>query len=147
MAVTATGAFGQTPVMVYANLTTQCATYTGTTNKVRFLTTSAANYSVGANGGLIVKATVLPIATVTTAAQMIAWYSVDSGTTVLPFLSGAQATYTLAQTTALPVTSMTDTNGNGVSDTNPIYMTASAILYGSTGQTQNSVMTLQIIEL
>lgn len=147
MAVTATGAFAQTPRTVYALLTTACSNYAASTNKVRFLTDAGANYTATANGILIVKATVLPTATVTTAAQMIVWVILSGDTVAIPLISGVQATYTLAQTTALPITALTDTNGNGISDQNPIYVSPSAVLYGSTGQTQTSTMCLQILEL
>jgi len=149
MAVTNTAAFGQVPKTLYAKLTAAKTTYEDATNAVQ-MKALAANYAVPANGALLVKVWAAPIATVTSAAQIILWglQAGDSAATgLMPLASAAMATYTLAQTTALPQTGLLDGNGVFITDQNPIYLEPGLILYGSTGQGQKSFLMAQVVEL
>lgn len=146
---TAVPAFGQTLKTVYAKLSTAKTTYADLTNAVQ-MTALNANYAVPANGALLVKCWALPIATVTSAAQIILWGLQASGTAstgLMPLASAAMATYSLAQTTALPQTALLDGNGDSISDQNPMYLEAGLVLYGSTGQSQAAFLMAQIVEL
>lgn len=108
-----TGSFPQRPFSYQIQLSTANSNYTAPT-------TPGLLYQAPPDGGDIWDISVTPTATVTTANQMQFFGSPDGGTTfnLLPF-GAVMATYTMAQTTALPITHMPHPNGVPMGPTNP----------------------------
>lgn len=99
MAKTFTAPFAQNPKTVTAVATGAVGTLTGDapTNTVLLLT-------AGADGAILTKISAIPRATVT-ASDLVVFISKDSGTTKRFIDSKLMAAYTMATTTATPVTS------------------------------------------
>jgi hypothetical protein len=114
----------QTPRSNNALVTTANTTYsTSPTNTVAFFT-------AGANGARVTRISAIPQATVT-AAQLQLFRSRDNGTTKVFFNSALQAAYTMATTTAVPVTDF------GYSDDNPLILQPNEVVYVASSITQN----------
>lgn len=98
MAKTFTAPFAQTPKTATAVATGAVASLTGDapTNTVLLLT-------AGSDGALLTKLSAIPRATVT-ASDLVVFISKDSGTTKRFIDSKLMAAYTMATTTATPVT-------------------------------------------
>jgi hypothetical protein len=113
MSVKNTGSFTQFPRSYQIQLSTANTNYTSPT-------TPGLLWVASPDGTDIWDISVTPTATVTTANQMQFFQSPDGGTTfnLLPF-SAVMATYTMAQTTALPVTHIPHPNGVPMGPTNP----------------------------
>ncbi|RAK60883.1 hypothetical protein DJ021_14210 [Phenylobacterium hankyongense] len=94
-------------------------TYADSTNAVKLLT-------AGANGSVLYGLKAIPRATVT-ATQLQLYRSPDNGTTMYLINSGVMGAYTLAQTTAVPVTDM------GYSETGPLRIAAGDTLWVGAG--------------
>lgn len=116
MSIKSTPAYTQFPRSYQINNATGVnTTYTGASPTGVVLL-----WQAGPDGSDIWDISVIPAATVTTANQMQFFNSPDGGTTFnfLP-LSAAMATYTMAQTTAAPVTHIPHPNGVPMGPTNP----------------------------
>ena len=114
MAVTTTPAFAQVP-KTYSCIVTAATTVLATTTNHVILLPAALT-----NGGLLVRAWAMPIAT-NTASQIVLFRSPDGGTTRYLVGSILMPAYTLATTTAVPITDFDWTYGKplllGVADT------------------------------
>lgn len=78
--------------------------------------------SASGNGAVVYRITAMPRATVT-ATQLQLYRSPDAGTTLYLINSVLMSAYTLANTTAVPVTDF------GYSESNPLRLLASEVLY------------------
>lgn len=96
MAKTYEPPFAQEKVTGVALLTAAKTTYNDATNAVLLIT-------AGAEGAIVRRVTAIPRATVT-ASQIQIYRSSDDGTTLTFYSSVLMAAYTMAQTTAAPVT-------------------------------------------
>ena len=114
MAVTTTPAFAQTPKTYSCIVTAATTVLATTTNHVLLMS------PVLTNGGMLVRAWVMPIAT-NSLSQVVLFRSPDGGTTRYLVGSIAVPAYTLATTTAVPITDFDWTYGKplmlGVADT------------------------------
>lgn len=115
MSIKNTAAPAQYPRSSQIALATANSTYTGA------ITTPGLLWVAGPDGSEIWDISVTPTATVTTANQMQFYMSPDGGTTnnLLP-LGAVMAIYTMAQTTALPITHMPHPNGLPMGASNPL---------------------------
>lgn len=95
------------------------STYADSTNAVKLLT-------AGANGSVLYGLTAVPRATVT-ATQLQLYRSPDNGTTMYLINSALMGAYTMAQTTAAPVTDF------GYSETVPLRLGSSDTLWVGAG--------------
>ena len=140
MAVTNTAAFGQTPNISSAVLTTAKTTpLSGSSNVVLLFTP-------GSNGSFVVGIAAFPRATCT-AATVAIYTSTDSGSTNNLVAIGAMAAWTFAATTAPTPLNLNHLNGSAISVTNPLYLPNGTKLYASTGVTQDMVVTADGIDL
>ena len=114
----------QTPKSAIAATTTANSTYTTSPTNTVLLVTA------GANGGRLTRLHAIPIATVTTANQLQVFRSQDAGVTKFFADSALMATYTMAQTTAVPKTDL------GYSDDSPMILLPGERLYVAAGQSQ-----------
>lgn len=119
MALKNTAPFTQTKKTGQAILTAAKTTYNDATNAVLLFT-------AGADGSLVRRITAIPRATVT-ATQLQLFRSPDNGTTLYLVGSVLMAAYTMAQTTAAPVTDF------GFDFTKPIGLAAGERLYAAAG--------------
>lgn len=106
----------QYPRMTSAQLATANTSYTSPTNVALMIV-------AGPDGTQCENMSAVPTATVSTANQLQFFQSPDGGTTfnLLPF-GAVMATYTMAQTTAYPATSIVMPNGLPIGPSNPFYM-------------------------
>lgn len=112
----------QTPQSNFVACSTANTTYTTTPTNTVLIATA------GASGGRLTKLRAIPLATVT-ATQLQEFRSLDAGATKRFSNSALMAAYTMAQTTAAPVTDF------GYSDDNPKILQASEQLYVAIGVT------------
>lgn len=136
--ITNTASFTQYRRAYDAVTTTANSTYSGSSSTI----SNAALLSVaGPDGSLVIKISSIPRATVT-ATQMQLFRSKDGGATLQFFNSVllASAGYTMAQTTAAPVTTFTQVDGTTISETNPIALTGKNG-FGSTTPTAGGTST------
>lgn len=114
MSIRNTGSFPQYPRLSSIQLATANTIYTTPT-------TPGLLWVAGPDGSDIIEMAIAPTATVTTANQMQFYTSPDGGTTfnLLP-MSAVMATYTMAQTTAIPITIPPMPNGLPMSQSNPL---------------------------
>ena len=112
----------QTPQSNFVACSTANATYTTTPTNTVLIATA------GASGARLTKLRAIPLATVT-ATQLQEFRSLDAGATKRFSNSALMAAYTMAQTTAAPVTDF------GYSDDNPKILQASEQLYVAIGVT------------
>lgn len=112
-----TGSFIQSPRSYSIQLATANTNYTTPT-------TPGLLWIAGPDGSDISEIAVTPTATVTSANQMQFFASPDGGTTfnLLPF-GAVMATYTMAQTTALPITYIPMPNNQPMGTSNPFVLT------------------------
>lgn len=128
MPVTNTAAFGQTPNIGQAILTTaKPAPLSGSTETVLLFT-------AGANGSLVNGIAAIPRNTLSNAAHIAIYYSTDSGTTPNLCAIGLLAAWTFATTTAPTALNLANLNGAVVAVTNPLFVPAGMKLYASTSQ-------------
>jgi len=126
MAVTNTGAFGQTPNIGQAILTAaKAAPLSGSSDVVLLFT-------AGANGALVNGIAAIPRNTLASAAHIAIYYSTDSGTTNNLIAIGLLSAWTFATTTAPTPLNLANLNGLVISATNPLYVPAGMKLYAST---------------
>lgn len=83
------------------------------------LTGASLLYQAGPDGSIITKISAVPRATVTVT-QMQLFLTTDGGTTIQYTNSVLMAAYTMAQTTATPVTNFLNVDGLPISEGNPI---------------------------
>jgi hypothetical protein len=120
MANTFTAPFAQTPKTATAVATAVAAITNDTpTNTVELLT-------AGTDGAILTRLTAIPRATVT-ASSLILFISNDGGTTKRMIDSALMAAYTMATTTAVPVTTFST-----YSETAPLRLAAGDKLYVAT---------------
>lgn len=112
----------QTPQSNFVACSTANTTYTTTPTNTVLIATA------GASGGRLTKLRAIPLATVT-ATQLQEFRSLDAGATKRFSNSALMAAYTMAQTTAAPVTDF------GYYDDNPKILQASEQLYVAIGVT------------
>jgi len=140
MAVTNTAAFGQTPNISSAVLTTAKSTpLSGSSNVVLLFTP-------GSNGSIVNGIAAFPRATCT-AATVAIYTSTDNGSTNNLVAVGTLTAYTFAATSAPTPLSLTHLDGSVISPTNPFYLPSGTKLYASTGVTQDMVVTANGIDL
>lgn len=141
MAVTATPAFAQVPNLGVAVLTTAKTTpNSGSSNVVLMFTP-------GANGSMVTGIVAIPRATISSAAVIVVYTSIDSGTTCNPVSVGALAVWTFSATAAPTPLNMVHPNGAVVSPSNPLYLPSGTKLYASTGLTADISVTADGIDL
>jgi len=127
MAVTNTAAFGQVPSMGFAELTAAKATpLSGATNTELLFT-------AGSNGSIVNGIVAIPRATLSSAAHIAIYYSVN-GTDLFLCSIGLLAAWTFSATTAPTPLNLTNLNGSIISVANPIYVPAGQRLYASSSQ-------------
>lgn len=107
-----TPAFAQRRWSYQAQPATANSTYTTSPTNTILLA------SAGPDGSVITKMGAIPNVTVTTASQLQIFKSPDFGTTNYFVNSALMATYTMAQTTAAPVTNINQLDGTTIAETN-----------------------------
>lgn len=124
MSIRNTGSFPQVPRLYSLQFSTANTNYTTPT-------TPGLLWVAGPDGSEVWGISAVPSATINTANQIQLFTSPDGGTTFNLFpASTVMGTYTMAQTTALPVTNMVNPNGVPLGPTNPF------VLAGATGLEQ-----------